>query len=78
VGRVSHLTRILRSLHLVELGNLLNSRIRVEQVNSMKLKLDPTIILIKLYLFLIAKFVNLSNLIIKFIVTLFYNNLNNF
>ncbi len=33
---------------------------------------------IKLYLFLIAKFVNLSNLIIKFIVTLSYNNLNNF
>ncbi len=33
---------------------------------------------IKLYLSLIAKFVNLNNLIIKFIVTLFYNNLNNF
>ncbi len=37
-----------------------------------------TIISIKLYLFLIAKFVDLSNLIIKFIVTLFYNDLNNF
>ncbi len=36
------------------------------------------IISIELYLFLIAKFVNLSNLIIKFIVTLFYNDLNNF
>ncbi len=36
------------------------------------------IINIELYLFLIAKFVNLSNLIINFIVTLFYNNLNNF
>ena len=33
---------------------------------------------IKLYLFLIARFVNLSNLIIKFIVTLSYNDLNNF
>ncbi len=33
---------------------------------------------IKLYLFLIARFVNLSNLIIKFIVTLFYNDLSNF
>ncbi len=33
---------------------------------------------IKLYLSLIAKFVNLSNLIIKFIVTLSYNNLDNF
>jgi len=36
------------------------------------------IISIKLYFFLIARFVNLDNLIIKFIVTLFYNNLNNF
>ncbi len=36
------------------------------------------IINIKLYLSLIAKFVDLSNLIIKFIVTLSYNNLNNF
>jgi len=36
------------------------------------------IINIELYLFLIVKFVNLSNLIIKFIVTLFYNNLINF
>ncbi len=33
---------------------------------------------IKLYLSLIAKFVNLSNLIIKFIVTLSYNDLDNF
>ncbi len=37
-----------------------------------------TIINIELYLFLIAKFVNLSNLIIKFIVTLSYNNSNKF
>ncbi len=36
------------------------------------------IISIELYLSLITKFVNLSNLIIKFIVTLFYNNLDNF
>ncbi len=35
------------------------------------------IINIKLYLSLIAKFVNLNNLIIKFIVTLSYNNLDN-
>ncbi len=33
---------------------------------------------IELYLSLIVRFVNLNNLIIKFIVTLFYNNLNNF
>jgi len=36
------------------------------------------IISIELYLSSIARFVNLSNLIIKFIVTLFYNNLDNF
>ena len=36
------------------------------------------IINIKLYLFLIARFVDLSNLIIKFIVTLSYNDLDNF
>jgi len=36
------------------------------------------IISIELYLFLIARFVNLSNLIIKFIVTLSYNDLDNF
>ncbi len=36
------------------------------------------IISIELYLSSIARFVNLNNLIIKFIVTLFYNNLDNF
>ncbi len=36
------------------------------------------IISIELYLFSIAKFVDLSNLIIKFIVTLSYNDLSNF
>ncbi len=35
------------------------------------------IINIELYLSLIVKFVNFDNIIIKFIVTLFYNNLNN-
>ncbi len=35
------------------------------------------IINIRSYLSLIVKFVNLSNLIIKFIVTLSHNNLNN-
>ncbi len=33
---------------------------------------------IESYLFLVIKFVNLSNLIIKFIVTLSYKDLNNF
>ncbi len=37
-----------------------------------------TIISIKLYLSLVVRFVNLNNLIIKFIVILFYNNLDNF
>ena len=37
-----------------------------------------TITSIELYLSLFAKFVNFDNLIIKFIVTLFYSNLNNF
>ncbi len=36
------------------------------------------IISIELYLSLVVKFVNLSNLIIKFIITLSYNNLDNF
>ncbi len=35
------------------------------------------IINIKLYLFSIARFVDLSSLIIKFIVTSFHNNLDN-
>ncbi len=36
------------------------------------------IINIKLYLSLVVKFVNFDNLIIKFIITSFHNNLNNF
>jgi len=32
---------------------------------------------IELYLFLVARFVDLSNLIIKFIVILFHNDLDN-
>ncbi len=36
------------------------------------------IISIELYLSLVARFVDLDNLIIKFIVTSSYNNLNNF
>jgi len=36
------------------------------------------IINIESYLFLVARFVDLSNLIIKFIVILFYNDLSNF
>jgi len=36
------------------------------------------IINIKSYLFLIVKFVDLNNLMIKFIIILFYNDLNDF
>jgi hypothetical protein len=46
ISRVKHSTRILRSSHLVELGNLLNSRIKVGRVNSIGLKPNPTITLI--------------------------------
>ncbi len=37
-----------------------------------------TITSIELYLFSIARFVDFNNLIIKFIVTLFYSNSNSF
>jgi len=45
MSRIEHPTRILRSPHLVRLGNLLDSRIKIERVNSIELKLDPTITL---------------------------------
>jgi len=48
VNQVKHLARILRSFHLVKLGNLLDSRIKIERVNLIKLKLDLTITLIKI------------------------------
>jgi len=50
VNRVKHLTRILRSLHLVKLENLFDSRIKIERINSIKLKLDLTITLVYSYL----------------------------
>jgi len=47
VGRVGHSTRILRSSHPVELGNMPDPRIRVGRlVNPIGLKPDPTITLI--------------------------------
>ncbi len=46
ISRVKHLARILRSFHSIKLGNLLDSRIKIERVNSIKLKLDSTITLI--------------------------------
>jgi len=39
--------RILRSSYFVKLGNLLNFKIRIKQVNSIELKFDPTITLKK-------------------------------
>ncbi len=49
--------RILRSSYSIKLENLLNSRIRIEQVNLIKLKLNLTItlILIKDIVFKILK-----------------------
>jgi hypothetical protein len=47
IDRVKHLTRILRSSHPIGLGNLPDPRIKVERVNSIGLKLDPTITLQK-------------------------------
>ncbi len=48
MDQVEHSTRILRSFHPIKLGNLHDSRVRVGRVNSIELKLDPTITLIKL------------------------------
>jgi hypothetical protein len=45
VNRVKHLTRILRSLHLVKLENLFDSRIKIERINSIELKPNLTITL---------------------------------
>jgi len=47
VDLIEHSTRTLRSSHLVGLGNLLNSRVKVGRVNSIELKLDPTITLFR-------------------------------
>ncbi len=52
MGRVEHSTRILRSPHPVELGNLLDPRVRIGRVNPIGLKPDPTITLIVLSMFL--------------------------
>jgi len=41
---------ILRSSYFVKLENLLNSRIRIEQVNLIELKFDSTITLVLLIL----------------------------
>ena len=48
VSRVKHSMRILCSFHLVELENLLDSKIKVGRVNSIELKFDSTITLTKL------------------------------
>jgi hypothetical protein len=47
MSRVEHSTHILRSFYFVKLGNLPNSMVKVERVNSIELKFDSTIILIK-------------------------------
>jgi len=43
---IEHLARILRSFHPVKLGNLPDLRVKVGRVNSIGLKLDPTITLV--------------------------------
>ena len=46
IDQVKYLAHILRSFHPIRLGNLLDSMIRIGQVNSIELKLDSTITLI--------------------------------
>ncbi len=46
VNRIKHSTRILHSFYFVKLENLPNLRIKIEQINSIKLKFDSTITLI--------------------------------
>jgi len=46
VDRVKHSTRILRPPHPIKLGNLPDPRVRVERINSIELKLNPTITLV--------------------------------
>ncbi len=48
MSRVEHSTRILRSFHPVRLGNLPNLKIKIERVNSIELKLNPTITLVEI------------------------------
>ena len=45
MSRVGHSTRILRSPHPIELGNLPDLMVKVGRVNSIGLKLDLTITL---------------------------------
>jgi hypothetical protein len=45
VDRIKHSTRILRSSHPIKLGNLPNSRIKIERVNLIELKSNLTITL---------------------------------
>ena len=47
ISRVKYSTHILRSFYFVKLGNLPNSMVKVVRVNSIGLKFDSTIILIK-------------------------------
>jgi len=76
--------RILRLLFPIKLENLLNSRIRIERINSIKLKSDPTITLNKtitknslsLYTKIFTKTIELScNYIIKIKIKKINNNL---
>jgi len=46
MSRIEHSTRIFRSSHSIKLGNLLDSRIKIGQINSIELKFDSTITLV--------------------------------
>jgi len=78
VSRVKYLTRILRSFYLVKLGNLPNSRIKIERVNSIELKLNLTIILVFINVMFIEFVIKqlFKSLVIKFVNCLYNCNIN--
>jgi len=63
---VRHLARILRSFHLVGLGNLPDPKIKVGRVNSIELKPNPTITLDKIE-YIINKFIIAHNFVLKIV-----------
>ncbi len=68
-SQVKRLTRPIRSTHSIELEFLLDLKIKVKRVNSIELKLNPTITLV-LILFLVLN--NLTYLCDIFLLNLFY------
>ncbi len=60
--------RILRSFHSIKLGNLSNSRIKIERINSIKLKSNLTITLIISFLRLIRN--ELNNIYVYYVLVI--------